>query len=312
MRPSDRGLPSGTIVLSRAEVRRLDTIAIEEFGIPGIVLMENAGRGLAELVARGTGAMAQRAPGRGASREPSGRSSQAAATSRSEELGFALRLVRSREADLSDVPIDAPPSAGARRALLLCGSGNNGGDGYVAARHLRNAGIAVEIVAAAASRPGSDAATNAGICERMGIPIRSVDEWTATEGRARAGPSGGHEDRLVIVDALLGTGADRAPTGLIAEAIKQIAAMRAAGAIVVAADVPSGFDADRGEPLGAVSVRADITATFAAVKPGLLSEGASGDVGMVVLVEIGAPTGIAERIVRDRERSASRIAPDVP
>ena len=102
-----------------------------------------------------------------------------------------------------------------QRVVVVCGKGNNGGDGFVIARHLWNRGTPVEIVLLARGEDlGGDARVNFDIATRMGIPLRAIG---AMEGRASLNEAVGKAD--LLVDALLGTGASGAPQGLVAEAI---------------------------------------------------------------------------------------------
>ena len=162
----------------------------------------------------------------------------------------------------------------ARRVAVLCGGGNNGGDGLVVARLLRERGVEAR-VAVVASRPyAGDAA------------------W-AEQGAREAGLElgGSVEDALdgaeLVVDALLGTGFAGAPRDAVAAAIDAIAA---SGRPVLALDVPSGVDASTGE-VGDPAVRADVTVTFHAAKLGLCIEPGASHAGEVVVVDIGIPDG---------------------
>ena len=222
--------------LTRAEVRDIDRRAIEEFGLPGIVLMENAGRGAAELL-------------------------------------HAL----------------APGAT----VAIVCGRGNNGGDGFVIARHLEAAGHQVRVLLAAAPEAyAGDAAINLRIVERSGSSIICLA--TADEEAWRRELAGA----AWIVDALLGTGAVGPPRGAIAIAITAINDMRAAtvdvAARVLAVDLPSGLDADTGAAAGPC-VRADLTATFVAEKAGFANPSAAAFTGTVHVLGIGAPAALLRR-----------------
>lgn len=164
--------------------------------------------------------------------------------------------------------------APAGRIAIVCGGGNNGGDGLVAARLLRAAGREVDVqLLADPSALRGDARAN---LERLpGAPPRPFD------------PDALH-DAAGVVDAILGTGATGAPRCAAAAAIEAIAAVRARGATVVACDVPSGVDASTGAVAGA-AVRADATATFHAAKPGLWIAPGKQHAGEVVVVPIGIP-----------------------
>jgi NAD(P)H-hydrate epimerase len=172
------------------------------------------------------------------------------------------------------------------RVLAVCGSGNNGGDGYVAARRLRADGVDARVASLAPrARLRGDALAAREAAERAGVPI--VDE------PAPAGLAAGPGD--VVVDALFGTGLARAPAGPEAEAIGRIDALRRAGAKVVAVDVPSGLSADSGRPLGPC-VRADATVTFAFEKRGLVLHPGPAYAGEVLLVDIGIPAEAAATV----------------
>jgi ADP-dependent NAD(P)H-hydrate dehydratase / NAD(P)H-hydrate epimerase len=143
---------------------------------------------------------------------------------------------------------------GAQRLGVLCGPGNNGGDGYVIARLARAAGLAVWLVEAA--DPG----------RLKGDAARARADWTAAGGEPlTAGAAWPGAD--VLVDALLGTGLDRAVEGRFAGLID---AINAAGLPVLAVDIPSGLNADTGAVLGR-AVRAAVTVSFIGLKTGLFT-----------------------------------------
>lgn len=217
--------------LSREEVRSIDVRAADEFGMPTIVLMENAGRGAAALLLDRIG------PGP----EPS-------------------------------------------RVLILCGPGNNGGDGGVVARHLDLWGFTVTVVwFAAPGRLAGDAATQWGVLDRSEINQGFFQDDTERLETLLA-------ETDWVVDALLGTGLARPVEGPIAAAID---AVNRAGKPVLALDLPSGLDADLGVPLG-TAVRATLTATFVAPKLGFDVPGAGEYTGPVVVIDIGAPRRLLE------------------
>lgn len=173
-----------------------------------------------------------------------------------------------------------------RPILILAGAGNNGGDGFAAARHLFIAHTPVRIITPLGPpKPGSDAAVNAAIAQRIGIPIHNPDpDKPLADVVAREAAH--FSTRGVILDALFGTGLDRPIHGRAAEAIHAISQMRRLDWIVIAADIPSGLDADTGQPLG-TSITADATVTFAGLKPGLLH--AHVHTGRLWLAGIGIP-----------------------
>jgi NAD(P)H-hydrate epimerase len=217
-------------IFTREQVREVDRLAIERYGIPGLVLMENASRGLAK---------------------------------------YALSML---------------PEGG--RALIICGGGNNGGDGLAAARHLHNAGEQVAIVLL---RPydsyTGDARTNLDICRAMDLfMIEAADD--VLEGLRAAPPAD------LLIDGVLGTGISIEVRPPMTDVIDWTNSQPAP---VLAIDIPSGLDCDTGRPLGA-AVRAAATVTFVGVKRGFLQPGADQYTGRIVVVDIGAPRELVERL----------------
>jgi NAD(P)H-hydrate epimerase len=215
-----------TVVMSRDEVRAFDDWAINTLGIPGVVLMENAGRSCAELI--------------------------------KEKLKSIAKPV----------------------VCIFCGTGNNGGDGYVIARHLLNSGFKVVVVICGdRSKIKGDAKINLDILEKLGQPIKTLD-LSNSDISAQVEKLAGDADMLV--DALFGTGLSKVgwghnPTnssgtsGLLSSEYKQlIESINALNRPVLAVDIPSGLDCDTGLLLGA-AIKADYTVTFAAMKKGFLS-----------------------------------------
>jgi hydroxyethylthiazole kinase-like uncharacterized protein yjeF len=217
------------VVLTAAQMREADRVACERFGLPSLLLMENAGRGLAELVL-----------------------SRAAA--------------RRRAGD---------------NVAVVCGSGANGGDGFVAARHLALRGVDVRVfLCAPRSRVEGDAAVALGALERLpAVTIEDGSAWT-DELTWRASLEGA----TVIVDAIFGIGLRDDITGVPWAALS---AMNASPAYKVAADIPSGLDADTGRVHG-IAFAADLTATMGARKVGLVLDAAA-PVGNVEVVDLGVP-----------------------
>jgi hydroxyethylthiazole kinase-like uncharacterized protein yjeF len=159
------------------------------------------------------------------------------------------------------------------RVAIVCGKGNNGGDGLVAARLLREAGREVAVLlVGSAEELSPDAEAN---LERLPGPGPEPFSTAALDRAA------------LIVDALLGTGSSGEPRGSMGDAA---AAIDAAGVPVVAADVPTGVDASTGEVTGA-AVRAVATATFHAAKPGLWIHPGKAHAGEVRVIDIGIPSG---------------------
>jgi len=172
------------------------------------------------------------------------------------------------------------------RFVVVCGGGNNGGDGFVVARLLRGAGRDARVLALVpAERLSPDARAVREQAQRAGVPIDDGGELAAVEA--------GFGD--VVVDAIFGTGLARPPEGAFAAAIDWIDAARVAGARIVAVDVPSGLSADTGRPLGAC-VRADRTVTFAFQKRGLVLFPGATFAGEVTVADIGIPPDAARRV----------------
>jgi NAD(P)H-hydrate epimerase len=223
--------------LTRSQAREFDRRASEEFGVPGVVLMENAGRGVAVQV----------------------------------------RKYNPKK----------------RRVVVCCGKGNNGGDGFVIARHLHNFGWPVKVLLfASRSELTGDAAVMFEIVKRSGVPM----EFVPLDG-IRAEDHLNEQLTMLtdgwIVDALFGTGLSgpvRAPFDRV------IAAINASPCPVLAVDIPSGLDCDTGQPMG-TAVRADVTATFIDMKKGFLEPDAQAWLGEVHIVDIGAPRVLVEQYV---------------
>ncbi len=201
---------------------------------------------------------------------------------------------------------------------ILCGKGNNGGDGLVAARLLREAGRPVDVllVGGAPSELRGDARRNlqrlpgaaplqfgAHTGDRSdGADTGDRSEVGGTGGFMESGAAGGRagglsgeppggaqplDDCAIVVDALLGTGFAGAPRGVVGDAID---AINASPAPVVSVDIPSGVDASTGA-VAARAVRATVTVTFHAAKPGLWIHPGKGAAGEVRVVDIGIPRG---------------------
>ena len=187
------------------------------------------------------------------------------------EQGIAgLELMERAGAGLAELVEELVPEG---RIAVVCGKGNNGGDGYVVARLLRERGRDVRVLALApVDELRGDARTNA---ERLPGP---PPERFGADGLRGA---------TVIVDAILGTGFEGEPREPAAGALE---AINAAEAIVVACDVPSGVNASTGEVSG-VAVRADATGTFNAAKPGLWIAPGKDHAGEIHVVDIGIPPG---------------------
>ncbi|MGN6588759.1 MAG: NAD(P)H-hydrate epimerase, partial [Sphingomicrobium sp.] len=155
--------------------------------------------------------------------------------------------------------------AGPMPTLILCGPGNNGGDGYVAARHLAAPGIEVRI--AALAEPGSDAS-----------------KWARSEWKGVVEPlSGSTAAAPLLIDCLFGTGLKR---GLETSVSEQLSCLCRESVAVIACDLPSGVATDSGEELSPVP-KCDVTVTFGALKPAHLLHPAMHRCGRLVLADIG-------------------------
>jgi len=214
-------------IVSNDQMQAMDTKTIEKLGVPGMVLMENAGRQTYEFI-----------------------------------LEF-----------ISDLGISG-------RIDIYCGGGNNGGDGYVIARHFYNNGYPVQILSI--GNPDDlkgDAKTNYLICKNYNIPnliIKSTDSLTE------------HDSPGLIVDALLGTGIKGEVRGLYKEVIDFI---NESGAPVVSVDIPSGLNGDLPVVTGS-AILADLTVTMALPKRAHLFYPAKKYVGLLDIADISMPDEI--------------------
>lgn len=176
------------------------------------------------------------------------------------------------------------------RFMVLCGKGNNGGDGFACARRLKEAGAKVRVVLAEGR-------------ERLsGLPKKKLGE--AEAGGVRIEVFSGNKDLLereekVIIDALLGYGLSGNPKGNYARLIRAANSEREKGAKVVAVDVPSGLDSDSGRPYRPC-IQADFTVCFGLPKEGF-TEGAREFTGRVFLADIGFPEGVYAAFGASRE-----------
>jgi hydroxyethylthiazole kinase-like uncharacterized protein yjeF len=212
-------------ILDAAQTRNIDRRATDRFGIPSLLLMENAAIAVADAI-------------------------------------FAHY-----------------PSAD--RAAIFCGTGANGGDGFAIARHLENRGVVpIVFVVGDSTRITGDALTNFSICERIGLPIHHIgDEEHVDEMLAHAA------DADLVVDAIFGTGLDRAPNGVQAEVIRGIAEMRVP---VLAVDLPSGLNASSPHPFEPC-VHAEVSVTFAAPRVCHVFDPAATFCGEIIVADISIP-----------------------
>ncbi len=150
----------------------------------------------------------------------------------------------------------------AAHIVVMAGPGNNGGDGLIAARHLADAGRRVTVV-----RIGPAPAADSDAAHALALSR----ETTAVALRFGTLEDVSNDRVDLVIDALLGLGASRPAQGDLAAAIRAVHALRRAGAPVLAVDLPSGLNADTGQPLGADTVTADHTLSLLTIKPGLLT-----------------------------------------
>jgi NAD(P)H-hydrate epimerase len=215
------------IRLSRQQVRLIDRLSIERYHIPGVVLMENAARAVA------------------------------------------------------DVACDMLGNNKGANVLVVCGGGNNGGDGLAAARHLHNREMNVQIFLT--SQPGTyenEAKINWEIVQAMKIPI--VKSLDATE------PD-------LVIDAIFGTGLIQPPRSGFEKIVGTVQGWKAP---ILAVDIPSGLDCDSGKPLGPACIVATRTVTFVAEKRGFAELGAGDYLGEVTVGDIGCPRELIEEVAR--------------
>ncbi|MFH1227173.1 MAG: NAD(P)H-hydrate epimerase [Planctomycetota bacterium] len=214
--------------LSRAQMQKSDRIAIERFGIPSLLLMENAGRIVAEE---------------------------------------SIKLLGESQN---------------RRVLVVCGKGNNGGDGLVAARYLVNRRIKTDILFL--DKPVNpsrtvETAVNLHIARKMKIPLLTDYKKLLAGKFKKYG---------LIIDAIFGVGLAREVLPPYSEIVR---AINNSGLPIVAIDIPSGLDADTGRPLG-IAVKAKLTVTMSAPKKGFLKPGAGFYTGNIIVADIGIPLKI--------------------
>jgi NAD(P)H-hydrate epimerase len=216
------------------EMKEMDRLAIEEIGIPGAVLMENAARGAARVFM-----------------------------------------------EHFDPPERSPVG-------IICGKGNNGGDGYVMARYLQGAGMRVLVVVLSETeRISGDALQNLNIIRRTGVEVLAAPgpgEWASCLDRLRGCD--------YLVDGILGTGLQSEVGGYYGQVIRDV---NASGRPVTAIDIPSGLSADTGQVMG-VAVKASLTVTFGFPKVGHFVFPGPEYVGRIARIDIGIPPSVADLV----------------
>jgi len=214
--------------MTRSQVRAFDSRAINILGIPGVVLMENAGRSCAELV-------------------------------------------KNKLANIANPKV-----------CIFCGTGNNGGDGYVIGRHLFDSDFRVTVVICGdRNKVKGDAKINLDVLEKLGQQIEqlSMEDDNIPE-RVKNFTAGAD----MLIDSLFGTGL----RGQLGNEYKQlIESINSQDSSILAVDIPSGLDCDTGQPFGA-AIRANYTVTFTAVKRGFtLAISTTQYTGKIFVVSIG-------------------------
>ncbi|MGB1126317.1 MAG: NAD(P)H-hydrate epimerase [Phycisphaeraceae bacterium] len=247
---SDVMQPETPLTLTRKQSREVDRLAIDRLGIPGVVLMENAG------------------------------------------------------INATDVAVGMLEAIEGNKVAIVCGGGNNGGDGFVIARHLHNAGRKVVVYTATdPSRLAGDAAVNYGICLRMGVKLMRVDDGLSLSEQSPHWPAAD-----LLIDALLGTGFD-ASRELKGHAVAVVDAINSAsdarrrggdGPLVLAIDVPSGLDCDTAQAAPS-TVQADATVTFVARKLGFDVDESQQFTGQVFVAGIGVPPTLVEEVCERKD-----------
>jgi hydroxyethylthiazole kinase-like uncharacterized protein yjeF len=222
--------------VTREQMLEMDRMTIEEMGLPGIILMENAGRGAAEVA-----------------REMLGRKKP-------------------------------------KSVMVMCGRGNNGGDGYVVARYLLAWGHKVRVCALTPlDEVHGYANVHLDVLLAMQADVRPVLDPTELAAAARR-----FSHTHLVVDAILGTGLKGEVHSVAAEAIKVI---NAGEVPVLSVDIPSGLDANTGKPLG-MAVHATRTATCHAPKVGFRQRSSAKYTGKVTVVDIGIPREVVRAVLR--------------
>ncbi len=220
------------------EMQALDRYTIEEIGITGEILMENAGKGVAEIIW--------------------------------------LRFGKEAE----------------KGVVIICGPGNNGGDGFVVARHLAQRGFPIRVfLLTSPTKFKGEAALNLQILQRLYLPLIQLTEEDFSDLHAALKTCG------LVVDAIFGTGLKREVTGIFAQVIKF---MNESGKPIIAIDMPSGLSADTGKPLG-IAVKATLTATMALPKVGQVIYPGREYTGELQIVDISMPPLVIEEQGPKRE-----------
>lgn len=218
--------------LSVKKIQKLDEDTIKKYGVPSLILMENAGRTISNEI---------------------------------------RRLLKSRIQ---------------KSACVVCGIGNNAGDGFVAARHLLDAGFDVSIyVAGSAKKLKVDAKKNYQILKNLKYSIKEVKNFSAADINTIKGAD-------VVVDAIFGVGLNRK----IIEPFKSIIeTLNHEANRIISVDIPSGLDGTTGKTFGAC-IRANRTVSFTVAKKGFFVNDGPAHTGKVIVRDIGIPKKLIDRI----------------
>ncbi len=215
-------------ILTCQQVRRIDQLAVDQYAMPPVILMENAGLNASGIICR------------------------------------------------------EYASLKGKKVSVFCGPGNNGGDGFVIARHLHNAGYNVKtVITGPIEKFKGDGLTNYNIIARMNIPVLTIDDVDDVLAES-----------VLVIDALLGTGFNgevHSPIDYFIEKIND------SGKPVVSIDTPSGLDCYAREP-SSKTVKADMTITFVDVKEALTTMESEPYVGKIEAVGIGIPKELIEQV----------------
>lgn len=221
-------------LVKASEIQEMDRITIQELGMPGAVLMENAARG-------------------------------------------ATRVFLDHFA----------PSTNSH-VVVLCGRGNNGGDGYVMARYLQQEGFRVTVILLSKlNNVSGDALINLKVIQKMGLEILEVPDAKRWGTKRRV-----LRNCDYIIDGILGTGLNSPVKGFYSQVLKYVNAL---GKPVMAIDIPSGLNADTGQIMG-LAIKAELTATFGFPKVGQLIFPGADLVGRLVKIDIGIPDSVASQV----------------
>lgn len=239
-------------VVTAGEMREIDRRTIEDIGIPGIVLMENAGRAVADAAGRVLGSLTVS----GSGCDGGGAAGDG----------------------------DTAGNVAGRRVCIFAGKGNNGGDGFVAARYLANRGARVKaFLLGKKEEVKGDAAVNLAALARMGLEVEELSQGELHKARVAISISD------IVIDAIFGTGFKGEISGLAALVIE---AINDSSRPVISVDIPSGVDADTGGVAGRC-VRASYTVTMGLPKVGLMLYPGALYAGNVVVADIGIPSAFA-------------------